>query len=290
MPVPVAAKGNQGRGNGGDGPGRGSRRARRDGLHQLSGWRIQWRVVDALTYRELRTRVSNARGGFLGVLLQPLGLIIIWTGFLSLISTQRGGSMNVLLFLTSGIILYATFSQIVNRSANGMEANEGLLYYKPVKPIDTVISRTICELGLYTCCVIVLLAGIWAYLDQIVMDDIGMFFLTLLLAAMLGFATGLLCMIGCHTIPGFKQVYPWIPRALWFLSGVPLRYWIFPPWTRGFFVWNPLCHAIELNRRAISQDYFTPDANLTYALCFTIVLVTIALAVYSVNERKLLTL
>lgn len=246
--------------------------------------------MDALTYRELRTRVSNVRGGFLGVLLQPLGLIIIWTAFLSLISTQRGGSMNVLLFLTSGIILYTTFAQIVNRSANGVEANEGLMYYKPVKPIDTVISRTICELGLYTCCLMVLMAGIWAYLDQIVMDDVGLFFLTLFLAAVLGFSSGLLCLIGCHNIPGFNQVYPWIPRALWFFSGVPFRYWIFPPWTRIFFVWNPLLHCIELNRQSISQDYFTPDANLGYVIIFTVILFTIALAVYAVNERKMLTL
>ena len=49
-------------------PGRG-----RDGIQGLSGWQIQWRVVDALVYRELRTRVSEVRGGFLGVLLQPLG-------------------------------------------------------------------------------------------------------------------------------------------------------------------------------------------------------------------------
>jgi capsular polysaccharide transport system permease protein len=275
LPVPVAAKGNRGR---------------RDGLHQLSGWRIQWRVVDALTYRELRTRVSNVRGGFLGVLMQPLGLIMIWTAFLTVLSAHRGGSMNVVLFLTSGIILYTTFSQIVSRSANGMEANEGLLFYRPVKPIDTVISRTLCELGLYTCCLIVLIVGTWLYLDQIVMNDIGLFFVTLLLAAMLGFSTGLLCLVASHNIPGFSQFYPWIPRALWFFSGVPFRYWIFPPWTRVFFVWNPLCHCIELNRQAITADYFTPDANLGYAVGFTIVLTTIALAVYSNNERKLLTL
>ena len=275
MPVPFADRGN---------------RRRRDGLHQLSGWQIQWRVVDALTYRELRTRVSSVRGGFLGVLLQPLGLILIWTAFLGVISTHRGGSMNVVLFLTSGTILYTTFAQIVNRSANGMEANEGLLFYKPVKPIDTVISRTLCELGLYTCCMIVLMAGVWIYLDQIVMSDIGLFFLTLLLAALLGFSTGLLCMVACHNIPGFNQVSTWIPRVLWFFSGVPFRYWVFPPWTRIFFVWNPLCHCIELNRTAISSDYFTPDASLGYAVCSSIVLTTIALAVYSNNERKLLTL
>jgi hypothetical protein len=54
----------------GVGSGRQARDA--DGLRRLSGWQVQWRVVDALVYRELRTRVSDVKGGFLGVLVQPL--------------------------------------------------------------------------------------------------------------------------------------------------------------------------------------------------------------------------
>jgi capsular polysaccharide transport system permease protein len=264
-------------------------RKSRDGLSRLSGWQVQWRVVDALVYRELRTRVSDVRGGFLGVLIQPLGLIAIWTAFLTAINVNRGGSLNTVLFLTSGIVLFTIFSQITNRSINSMDANEALLFYKPVKPIDTVIARTICETGLYTCCLIVICVGTWIALDQIFLADLGMFFLTILLAAMIGFSTGLIFMIACYISPNFKQVAAWIPRILWFLSGVPFRYWILPAWTRPFFIWNPLTHIIELNRKSMSDDYFTPDANLNYALICTVLLTTFALWVYSNNERKLLT-
>jgi capsular polysaccharide transport system permease protein len=267
----------------------GERRQSRDGLNRLSGWQVQWRVVDALVYRELRTRVSDVRGGFLGVLIQPLGLIAIWTTFLTAINVHRGGSLNTVLFLTSGIVLFTIFSQICNRSINAMDANEALLFYKPVKPIDTVIARTICETGLYTCCLITICLGTWIALDQIFMADLGIFFLTILLAAMIGFSSGLIFMIACYLSPSFKQVAVWIPRILWFLSGVPFRYWAFPAWTRPFFIWNPLTHIIELNRKSMSDDYFTPDANLNYALICTVLLTTFALWVYSNNERKLLT-
>jgi len=265
------------------------RRSGRDGLNRLSGWQVQWRVVDALVYRELRTRVSDVRGGFLGVLIQPLGLIAIWTTFLTSINVNRGGSLNTVLFLTSGIVLFTIFSQITNRSINAMDANEALLFYKPVKPIDTVIARTICETGLYTCCLIVVCTGTWIALDQIVFSDLGIFFLTIILAAAIGFSTGLIFMIAGFLSPGFKQVGVWIPRILWFLSGVPFRYWAFPAWTRPFFIWNPLTHIIELNRKSMSDDYFTPDANLNYALICTVLLTTFSLWVYSNNERKLLT-
>ena len=260
-----------------------------DGLRRLSGWQVQWRVVDALLYRELRTRVSDVKGGFLGVLIQPLGLIAIWVAFLTALNVHRGGSLIVVLFLGSGTILFTVVSQIMNRSLTAMEANEALLFYKPVKPVDTVIARTISETGLYTCCFIVICVGTWIALDQVYMSNLGLFFFTILLAACLGFSSGLIFMVVAHLVPAFKQTAGWIPRLLWFLSGVPFRYWIFPPWTKVFFVWNPLMHVIELNRKSMSDDYFTPDANLEYAIICTIALLTVSLWLYYNNERKLLT-
>jgi len=261
-----------------------------DGLRRLSGWQVQWRVVDALVYRELRTRVSDVKGGFLGVLVQPLGLIAIWVIFLTTINAHRGGSLNVVLFLGSGTVLFTVFSQIAGRGITAMEANEALLFYKPVKPIDTVIARTITETGLYTCCLLVICVGTWVVLDKVYMSNLGLFFFTIILAACIGFSTGLMFMTASHLMPAFKQAAFWIPRILWFLSGVPFQYWVFPPKTRIFFVWNPLMHIIELNRKSMSDEYFTPDANLEYAVISSIALLTVSLWIYYNNERKLLTL
>jgi capsular polysaccharide transport system permease protein len=269
---------------------RGKNSPRSDGLRRLSGWQVQWRVVDALVYRELRTRVSDVKGGFLGVLMQPLGLIIIWLVFLAVLNIHRGGSLNVFLFLSSGIVLFTIFSQITNRSLVAMEANEALLFYKPVKPIDTIIARTFCETGLYTCCLLVICLGTWVVLDQVFMSDIGLFFTTILLASLIGFSVGLMFMVAAHIIPGFKVAGVWIPRLLWFMSGVAFRYWLFPPWTRPFFIWNPLTHVIELNRKSMSSDYFTPDANLAFASVSTLLLLVLSLWIYYNNEQKLLTL
>ena len=47
---------------------------------------------------------------------------------------------------------------------------------------------------------------------------------------------------------------------------------------------------IELNRKAMSDEYFTPDANLNYAIIWVVVQTTIAFWIYSNNERRLLTL
>jgi capsular polysaccharide transport system permease protein len=111
-----------------------------------------------------------------------------------------------------------------------------------------------------------------------------------LLASLFGFSAGLIFMTASHIVPSFTQVGVWIPRILWFLSGVPFRYWLLPPWSKPFFVWNPLMHCIELNRRSMSDDYFTPDASLEYAIISITIFTTFALWIYRNNERRLLTL
>jgi hypothetical protein len=49
-------------------------------------------------------------------------------------------------------------------------------------------------------------------------------------------------------------------------------------------------HIIELNRKSMSDDYFTPDANLEYAVISAVAFLTVSLWIYYNNERKLLTL
>lgn len=262
----------------------------RDGLRRLSGWQIQWRVVDALTYRELRTRVSEARGGFLGVLIQPLGTITIWAVFMMALNTHRGGSLNVILFLASGIILFNVFSQTASRSLNAIQANEALLFYKPVKPIDTVIARMLCETALYTCCLLIIVLAISIQHDQLYISNFPLFSLSILLMALNGFALGLLFMVIGHVVSWFSPVAQWTLRILWFVSGVPFRYWYLPVWTRPFFQWNPLTHCIELNRSSLSDDYFTPDASVSFAVFACLCMLAVSLWVYRNNERRLLSL
>ena len=48
-------------------------------------------------------------------------------------------------------------TDIALRSLKAMEANEALFFYRPVKPIDTVIARSLVEAGLYGVMLLVIL-------------------------------------------------------------------------------------------------------------------------------------
>ena len=48
-----------------------------------NGLKIQLSVIDALIYRELKTRVSNVKFGVFGVFIEPVGVLLIFlSGFM----------------------------------------------------------------------------------------------------------------------------------------------------------------------------------------------------------------
>ena len=79
--------------------------------NKFQGWQIQINVVNALVYRELKTRVSQTRGGVLGVFIEPLGVMVIFFTLIS-IFRNRGGPLDVILFLAAGIVFFTTFNDI----------------------------------------------------------------------------------------------------------------------------------------------------------------------------------
>ena len=115
----------------------------------MAGWQIQLNVINALIYRELKTRVSQVRG-ILGVFIEPLGVMSIFLIIFSVVRANNVSGLNTILFLGTGIVLFTLFSDIAIRSSNAIEANKALFFYRPVKPIDTVIARSVVESGLYS--------------------------------------------------------------------------------------------------------------------------------------------
>ena len=126
---------------------------------RINGLKIVKNVVEGLIYRELKTRVTKNGSGIIGIFIEPIAVIIV---FLLIFSLIRGSNptLDTRLFLLSGILLFTLFTQIV-RSINAITANEPLFIYKPVKPLDTVIARTLVETGLYAIVFLTLSFGIF---------------------------------------------------------------------------------------------------------------------------------
>lgn len=256
----------------------------------LDGWTIQRNVINALVYRELKTRVSQVKFGVLGVFIEPLGVIAV---FLSIFGFVRGGSpgIDIILFLACGVILYTMYVNISIRSLNSMQANEELFFYRPVKPVDTVIARTLVESGLYGS-IFLIIAGFTCLIrEKWLIDDFGLLVITFIALTLNAFGFGVFLMAAGHRYKALHQIVPLIMRPLWFVSGIFFSLNAVPQQFIPWLSWSPIVQAVELSRSAFSVDYSINPliVSLPYLLTTSALSCAFGLWVYSNNEKILLT-
>jgi capsular polysaccharide transport system permease protein len=261
----------------------------RQGIQSLAPWRIQWRVIDALIYRELKTRISQVQFGFLGVLIQPLMVLSIFLLIFGFLQAGQGGPLDIGLFLVAGVVLFTLFNDIAIRSLSAMDANEALFFYRPVKPVDTVIARAIVESGLYALIMLLIVSGIWILKEEVIMSSFVQLVVSYLLLAITALGLGLALMVAGHRFAVVKQIVPLFLRPLWFTSGIFFSLHGVPQQFRPYLSWNPILQSIELARNAFSQAYeLEPSISMSYLFACAMVSLAFGLGIYVNNEKFLL--
>src|SRR5215472_15841940 len=115
-----------------------------------SFWRglaIQWRVVGALTIREIYTRFGRESLGFMWIVAEPLifalPVLFMWRAIRG--SHEHG--ISVMPFLWSGYLPILLFRHVGGRVLFLVRANVPLLYHQRVKIFDVFLARTLLEIG-----------------------------------------------------------------------------------------------------------------------------------------------
>ena len=257
----------------------------------LDGWTIQRNVINALVYRELKTRVSQVKFGVLGVFIEPLGVIAVFLLIFGFFRSRAAIGIDVVLFLACGVIFYTMFVNIAIRSLNSMQANEALFFYRPVKPADTVIARALVESGLYGSILLIIACFTCLLREQWLFYDFGLLVVTFVALALNAFGIGLFLMAAGHRYKALHQIVPLIMRPMWFVSGIFFSLSAVPQQFLPWLSWSPIVQAIELSRSAFSPDYsINPTVvSLPYLLASAAFSCAFGLWVYRNNERILLT-
>jgi capsular polysaccharide transport system permease protein len=260
-------------------------------LNVKRGLRIQINVLRALIYREFIGRASLVKFGYLGILIEPLGVMAIFLTIFTVIRT-RGASeeLGVLLFLITGIVIYTLFNAIAIRSMNSMDANESLFFYRQVQPIDTVYSRTIVEVVIYSVVFIILVIIAYLIRESFIMSDFALLIVSFILISIFSMGIGIFLMIATFRYEWVKSVVQFLLRPLWFISGVFFSLNDIPQNIRPYLSWNPILQSIELARHSFSESYLLNESvSLTYLIQVSLVVLTISLWLYDKNHRILRT-
>lgn len=249
---------------------------------------IQRRVVYALFLRELKTRFGKHRLGYLWVFLEPLCHMLVLYAVLGLVAKHTMPGISYPVFLICGLVPYFMFISISLRSLNALEANLGLLSYRPVHPVDTLIARAALEFIISASVFVVLIVILGLSGQPIELNDIPMLASIWGLLALLGLGVGLFFMVIGHHFPISEKVIPLLVRPLYFCSAVMYPLATIPTEYRSWILWNPLVHAFEMLRHTVVPSYAIDHVSLVY-LAFSALLTLFAgLALYKAREPSLL--
>ncbi|AUU99580.1 ABC transporter permease [Phytobacter ursingii] len=254
-----------------------------------SGLQVQQAAIMALFMREIKTRFGKYRLGYLWAILEPVAHLLILLTIFGFIMHRTMPDISFPVFLLNGIIPYFLFSNIVLRSVGAIEANQGLFNYRPVKPIDTILSRALLETAIYICVYSILMISMYLSGESININNIITLIFSWLFLIMISCGVGMIFMVIGRTFPETEKFIPILIKPLYFLScimfplhAIPKEYW-------PYILWNPLVHAVELSRESVVEGYVSQGISLHYLALCALVTLFIGLALYKTKEESMLT-
>lgn len=249
---------------------------------------MQGFVIKALLKREMLTRFGKYKLGFLWMLVDPLVSVIVLGLLLGPILGRSSGPIPYAFFLLCGFMLLKTLTDTMNVAMGAITANQGLLVFRQVQPIDPFLSRFIfILLTRLLSFVLFCLIGSWLGIDlsiQSIWSVLG----GLLIVWMIGCGLGLTFGVICIKFKELEKIHQYVQRPLIFISCVLYSINTIPAEYQHIMLLNPLAHCIEVVRQGLFPDYVPVGVNLFYPFLCALVCMTFGMMTYR-NNRHFLT-
>jgi capsular polysaccharide transport system permease protein len=252
-----------------------------------SPWVTQFLVIRALFSREVASRFGQYRLGFFWLLFEPLlGTVVIGL-VVGPIAGRTVPEMPYAFFLLNGFLLLKLFTSPMNAGVNAITANQGLLVYPSVRPLDPLLARFIYDLittmfSFSLFCVI----GMWVGIT-LSLDNLHVILAAYLITWLCGCGFGLLFGVASAYYNEMEKIVRVIQRPLIFVSAVLFPSSVLSRSVREILFFNPLVHTIELSRNALFPDYYVAGANLFYPFSFGIIVFSLGIAYFHNNRNYL---
>lgn len=253
-----------------------------DGLGSL--WikgKVQARIIHALMLREMLTRFGRENLGFFWLMGEPLILTLLIIAAWSIAGTHASEAREfgpVPLGLT-GYTLITLWRHILTRSVFCLRHNAGLMFHRNVQYLDTLISRTLLEIGGTG------LSFLVAYIPLLLFDYVPLFSDPLLVIggwlfmAWISFGVGLI-LAGLSEVSEIAErfVQPILYVTLPLTGLFYMVAWL-PARAQKVVLYSPLVHSMEMMREGLSGTGVEAMWSFTYLVNCCLVLTAIGLFV-----------
>lgn len=243
----------------------------------------QLRVIGALILRETRTRFGRSQLGYLWAIAEPLSYVIFMSLIFGVIGRHAPFGDDVALFFATGLLPFFLFSKLSGALGAAFDANEALLTYPIVKPIDTLFARAALEIATATTVMILMFAGIMyahrvaapARIDVVATAILGL--------SLVGFGIGATNAVLGRLFPSWREIWGVVSRPLMIICPVFFPLESLPASARDAVALIPMTHGVELFRAGYYDGYRSSALNVEYLFAAGLVLTLVGLA----GERAL---
>jgi len=265
-------------------------RFRRQLLLAWNKFYLQFRVVNAISQRELRLRAEKGLMGVASIFVEPLVLVLT---FMALRLFLRGSGandyINPVLWLSIGFIPFFMFSDVALRALGGVSKTSDLYFYRRVRPLDALLGNALLTTQIFGILLLLIIVGVSLWEWRPAVQSFGEVVLGLVLISTLGFGVGLNTLIVGHRLPllaWFMKMT--VRRILLWTSCIFFPISIVPDQFRIWILWNPLAHGVELMRHACNSAYPIPGVSPLYFVFSSLGLLGLSFLIYGNNEDLLL--
>jgi len=242
-------------------------------------------VLLALIYKDYKGRSSKGALSILASLLQPL----IRTIFFSLIWYFTGrtsfNGISTVHYIAAGVFCYMMIHVVMRRLPAAIGANQGLLGFPQVKPIDALLSRFIVELML-----LVVAFGSFMFLlywflgiTEHVREPLPLLGI-LFICFMMSLGIGLIFGVYGHLYSGVRTAVAFTTLPIFLTSGALHPVAGLATEVRELLSWNPLFHIIDYVRHYWFGTRLIPEHNLFYAEMFAMAVLSLGVLAYYNNR------
>ncbi len=232
---------------------------------------IQYRVISALIFRELKTRFGQSRLGIFWLFFEPVTHLVILMMIWSILRDLEINGVNSILFLASGIIPFLAYRNMAMQIFNSVRANKTLLIFPQVRLMDLLIARLSIEITVYVGSFFAIFFTLWLFGYPVRIENFNHLLLGSLALCSLGLATGIFFIPIVALFPALQHVMKIMLRVLYFVSGVMYSIEIVPAEYQRYMLYNPLVHVIYYIRQSMFVEIPAKGQymDMSYVLFFS---------------------
>jgi capsular polysaccharide transport system permease protein len=246
------------------------------------------RVLVALIFRDAAQRFGDGPGGYIWTLIEPsilIGIMLVMRVYVMHYTPAFGESS--VMFLLTGLLAFRMCRNTINKSGRAIIANKQFLQFGAVKPIDTVIAKTVVEYAIWLLVTALFFTVVRRILQQEVITDFPGFVLAQLATFYFCLAFSMFNATVGALVPIWKNIWRILTIPLLLTSGVLYVPSTMPPEMIAIIEWNPFLHCVEAMRSASYLDYMSMY-DPVYLFSFSTVLMLISLTIEMLFRKEII--